>query len=219
MWTDEKLKWKTKDYGNLEFIHLAPHELWQPDISLYNSASGSNIDCFGSTHMVVRNNGSVLWVPPTHFRAFCSLDLHYWPFDTHECTLKLGSYVFDGDQIDIELFEDGFDKDDVRLIKNEWQVGKISAGRHVTYYACCPEPYVDITYTITLERSSPMYRTIITVPAIVIIFLTLATFWLPAHHGEKILLNGINAVIIVMFLIYFAQKLNAMAFHTPLIGK
>lgn len=198
---------------------MAPHEVWQPDISLYNSASGNNVDYFGSTHLLVHNDGTTLWVPPTHFRAFCALDLHYWPFDKHECKLVLGSWVLDGRQIDLELHDDGIDLDDLRLIKNEWQVAKITAERNTKNYTCCEEPYIDITYTITLERSSPMYRTVITVPAVVIIFLTLATFWLPAHHGEKILLNGINVLIIVMFLIYFAQKLNVMAFHTPLIGK
>lgn len=185
---------------------------------MYNSATANNLDCFGSSHLLVYNDGTVLWVPPSYYRAFCSLDFHYWPFDTHKCTLILGSWVFDGTQLDLQLYENGFKLDDLILTKNEWQVVNVTAERNVKSYNCCEEPYPDIRYNITLERSSPMYRTVITVPAVVIIFMTLATFWLPANHGEKILLNCVNALIIVLFLIYFAQKLNVMAFHTPLIG-
>lgn len=198
---------------------MAPHEVWQPDISLYNSAMGNNVDSFGSTHLIVHNDGTILWVPPALLRSFCSLDLHYWPFDTHECRLVLGSWVLNGYQIDIQLSGDGFDLDDLLLTKNEWQIVKIMAERNEKNYTCCEEPYIDITYTVTLQRTSPMYRTVITVPAVVIIFLTLATFWLPPTHGEKIVLNGIIAVIIVLFLLYFARRLHVMAFHTPLIGK
>lgn len=56
-------------------------------------------------------------------------------------------------------------------------------------------------------------------PAFVVMLLTLITFWLPAQYGEKIILNGITILIVVLFLLYFAQKLNVMASHTPLIGK
>jgi hypothetical protein len=35
-WTDEKLKWNESDYGGLSVLHVGDHELWQPDIVLYN---------------------------------------------------------------------------------------------------------------------------------------------------------------------------------------
>jgi hypothetical protein len=53
----------------------------------------------------------------------------------------------------------------------------------------------------------------------VIVLLTLATFWLPPTAGEKILLNGCTTAIICIFLLYFSQKLPAMAGHTPFVGQ
>jgi len=35
-WTDEHLKWDPKNYANLTTIHFAAHEIWQPDLSVYN---------------------------------------------------------------------------------------------------------------------------------------------------------------------------------------
>lgn len=101
----------------------------------------------------------------------------------------------------------------------EWEVADFTVGRSVVHYECCPEPYVDVKYNVTISRRSTIYRTVIFAPSFVIILLTLLTFWLPAQYGEKIMLNGITALMIVLFLLYFSQKLNVMASHTPLIGK
>lgn len=206
-------------------INLAQHEIWQPDILLFNGATGNDIDYYGNTYVSLESSGKVIWVPPAYFQTFCSIDLRYWPFDSHECYLVLGSWLHNGNEIDIVVNsihtanDSDYFKDDLFIQNDEWEVTKITSSRNEKIYPCCKEMFVDIRFNITVVRRSPIYRTVVIVPATVIIFLTLATFWLPAHYGEKILLNGINAVIIVMFLIYFAQKLNVMALHTPLIGK
>lgn len=210
------MKWNQSDYGNLSLIRLANHEIWQPDVLLYNSASGSDIDHYGNTNTILYNTGQVLWVPPTTFQTFCAIDLRYWPFDTHHCTLILGSWTFDGNKVDLKISNENITRE--FLVENaQWEVTKLNAQRNVRYYSCCDEPYVDVQINITVNRRSPTYKAVVIVPATGVILLTLATFWLPTHYGEKILLNGINLVIIVMFLIYFAQKLTAVAASTPLI--
>lgn len=208
----------SEDYGNLTRIALAQHEIWQPDISLYNSATGSNNDYFGNTHFFVEPNGTVLWVPPATLRTFCDSDLRYWPYDSHKCTLLFGSWIYNGEEIDLEP-EELTTKFDLFIENAEWEITEFMAGRSVTHYECCPDPYVDVRYNITIERRSPTYRTVVVAPAFVIMLMTLITFWLPATYGEKILLNGITILVVVLFLLYFAQKLNVMAQHTPLIGR
>lgn len=41
---------------------MADHELWQPDILLYNSATGAMTDHYGNTHSIVQSNGDIIWV-------------------------------------------------------------------------------------------------------------------------------------------------------------
>lgn len=36
VWTDSKLKWNENDYGGISVIKIGDHEVWQPDITLYN---------------------------------------------------------------------------------------------------------------------------------------------------------------------------------------
>ena len=38
----------------------------------------------------------------------------------------------------------------------EWKIiHEIKAEKKETYYACCPEPYPDVTFTFILQRDSP----------------------------------------------------------------
>jgi hypothetical protein len=215
-WTDSKLKWNPEKYGNQSLLHVGDHEVWQPDLTLYNSASGSAIDYYGNTHCLVYSTGSVLWVPPTKFDSFCQLDLKYWPFDTQKCEIVIGSWTYSGFQINLTVANEPIEF--VGVIQNsEWKVVNYSAETHKKYYECCPEPYHDVTFTIVIERNSPMYKAIVVTPSILVIFMILLTFWLPPQAGEKILLNGISCIIICILLMYFSQLLPVLAMSTPLI--
>jgi hypothetical protein len=64
-----------------------------------------------------------------------------------------------------------------------------------------------------------MFKTIVVTPAIVIVIMTLVSFWLPPQAGtEKLLLNGVACVVICILLMYFSQLLPILASSTPLIG-
>lgn len=215
-WVDEKLKWLESEWGGLGVLHIADHEIWQPDIVLYNSAMGNTIDHYGNTHCLVYPNGEVLWVPPSQFMVFCALDLRHWPFDEQTCHLRLGSWTYDGEQVELQLGERGAE---IELMEtnSEWEVVRVTEKRNVKVYACCEEPYIDVTYNVTIRRRSPTYSALVLTPATVIVLMTLAVFWLPPNAGEKLLLSCTTALIICLYLLYFSQQLPAMAGHTPLI--
>uniref|UniRef100_A0AAU6PBI1 Nicotinic acetylcholine receptor alpha3 n=1 Tax=Protohermes xanthodes TaxID=1452977 RepID=A0AAU6PBI1_9NEOP len=215
-WTDQKLKWNASDFGGLTTLHLADHEIWQPDIVMYNSATGASIDHYGNTHCIAHEDGTVLWVPPSQFVVFCNLNLRYWPFDTQTCMLRLGSWTYDGTQLDLQI--DDTETETQLLVENsEWQLKGITKSRNSMLYACCEENYIDITYNITLSRYSPTYKAVVITPAFVVIMMTLLIFWFPPQAGEKILLAGCTAIVICLFLLYFTQKLPAFATNTPLV--
>jgi hypothetical protein len=53
------------------------------------------------------DDGSVMWVPPTRLTAHCHLTYADWPYDSHECMLKFGSWTHDGYHLDLRA--DGSD--------------------------------------------------------------------------------------------------------------
>ncbi|XP_012266421.2 acetylcholine receptor subunit alpha-like 2 isoform X1 [Athalia rosae] len=215
-WIDEKLKWDPANYGGLAQLHLGDHEVWQPDIVLYNSAAGSTVDHYGNTHCIATQDGSILWVPPSQFMVFCDMDLRFWPFDTQVCSLRLGSWTFNGEQIDLQ-FPETEDRPDLMLHNSEWILKDVTRERNVAYYPCCPEAYIDVTYNLTLKRESPNYVAVVVPPATAIVLLTLITFWLPVNCEEKVTVAACTSVLITLFLIYFNQKVPSVAYNTPLI--
>jgi hypothetical protein len=48
---------------------------------------------------------------------------------------------------------------------SEWELVGVEEARNVRTYPCCAEPYVDITYNLTLRRRSPTYSAIVVTPA------------------------------------------------------
>lgn len=102
-WNDDKLKWDPRNYENVSVVHMADHEVWKPDLVLYNMAIGPSVDHYGHTNCIVYSEGCVLWVPPHKFNVYCNLNLKYWPFDEQMCFVKLGSWTYNGYQIDLKV--------------------------------------------------------------------------------------------------------------------
>lgn len=62
-----------------------------------------------------------------------------------------------------------------------------------------------------------MFKAIVVTPAIIVVVMTLASFWLPPQASfEKLFLNGVTVISIL--LVYFSQLLPMLATSTPLIG-
>lgn len=58
--------------------------------------------------------------------------------------------------------------------------------RHEKYYTCCKEPYLDITFNITMRRKTLFYTVNLIIPCMGISFLTVLVFYLPSDSGEKV---------------------------------
>jgi len=61
--------------------------------------------------------------------------------------------------------------------------------KNTIVYACCPEPYVDITFTIQIRRRTLYYFFNLIVPCVLISSMALLGFTLPPDSGEKLTLG------------------------------
>ena len=61
--------------------------------------------------------------------------------------------------------------------------------RNEKFYTCCDEPYLDITFNITMRRKTLFYTVNLIIPCMGISFLTVLTFYLPSDSGEKVWAN------------------------------
>ena len=134
-------------------LKIDAEKLWIPDIELYNNADPNRIGMRSKTNALVYSDGEVLWVPPVQVKSYCALSFKYWPFDQQTCTLKFGSWTHDGFKISLSLYnnKDYIDLSDYEWKgRNEWKILEVPAKLNTKTYSCCPEPYQDITFNLTV---------------------------------------------------------------------
>jgi hypothetical protein len=69
---------------------------------------------------------------------------------------------------------------------NEWTIIGNSGLKTVQYYACCPQPYIDITFKLTIKRRVAFYTFILILPCGLLSLLTLVIFWVPPESPAKL---------------------------------
>uniref|UniRef100_A0A1B0C0U8 Neurotransmitter-gated ion-channel ligand-binding domain-containing protein n=1 Tax=Glossina palpalis gambiensis TaxID=67801 RepID=A0A1B0C0U8_9MUSC len=217
------------------------------------------------TNIVVKHNGSCLYVPPGIFKSTCKIDITWFPFDDQHCEMKFGSWTYDGNQLDLVLnSEDGGDLSDF-ITNGEWylldderyltglhpscrpafmlksfrplsRLSKVPDRRNpivdlfLAYlptmpgqkntitYACCPEPYVDVTFTIQIRRRTLYYFFNLIVPCVLISSMALLGFTLPPDSGEKLTLGVTILLSLTVFLNLVAESMPTTSDAVPLIG-
>ncbi|XP_068916400.1 neuronal acetylcholine receptor subunit alpha-7 isoform X7 [Tenebrio molitor] len=187
-WNDYNLKWNESEYGGVKDLRITPNKLWKPDVLMYNSAD-EGFDGTFQTNVVVKHNGSCLYVPPGIFKSTCKIDITWFPFDDQHCDMKFGSWTYDGNQLDLVLnSEKGGDLSDF-ITNGEWYLIGMPGKKNTIVYACCPEPYVDVTFTIKIRRRTLYYFFNLIVPCVLISSMALLGFTLPPDSGEKLTLG------------------------------
>lgn len=78
-------------------IHLGTWELSKCELGCCSADEG--FDGTYPTNVVVRQNGSCLYVPPGIFKSTCKIDITWFPFDDQRCEMKFGSWTYDGLQV------------------------------------------------------------------------------------------------------------------------
>ncbi|KAK2586114.1 hypothetical protein KPH14_008392 [Odynerus spinipes] len=101
--------------------------------------------------------------------------------------MKFGSWTYDGNQLDLVLDETGGDLSDF-IMNGEWYLMGMPGQKNTIVYQCCPEPYVDVTFTIQIRRRTLYYFFNLIVPCVLISSMALLGFTLPPDSGEKLTL-------------------------------
>uniref|UniRef100_A0A131YGP4 Nicotinic acetylcholine receptor, invertebrate n=1 Tax=Rhipicephalus appendiculatus TaxID=34631 RepID=A0A131YGP4_RHIAP len=216
-WFDEYLTWDPLEFGNFSNLRLPCHKIWLPDIVLYNNADDYTRGYF-QTRAMIDPQGRVFWPPPTKFRSTCPVDVTYFPFDDQVCTMKFGSWIYDGLQVDIQNRTSEVDL--VNYMPNgEWELLEARMVRNVVYYPCCPDqPFPDITVVLVIRRKTLYYMYNVVLPCIMMSVLTLLVFCLPPDSGEKIALGVTVLLAFSVFMLAIAEKMPETSESIPLLG-
>ncbi|XP_052564326.1 acetylcholine receptor subunit alpha-like isoform X3 [Aedes albopictus] len=225
-WYDYKLKWEPKEYGGVEMLHVPSDHIWRPDIVLYNNADG-NFEVTLATKATLNYTGRVEWRPPAIYKSSCEIDVEYFPFDEQTCVMKFGSWTYDGFQVDLRHIDEVNDTNVVEVgvdlsefyTSVEWDILEVPAVRNEKFYTCCDEPYLDITFNITMRRKTLFYTVNLIIPCMGISFLTILVFYLPSDSGEKVSLSISILLSLTVFFLLLAEIIPPTSLVVPLLGK
>uniref|UniRef100_A0A1I8GQX9 Neur_chan_LBD domain-containing protein n=1 Tax=Macrostomum lignano TaxID=282301 RepID=A0A1I8GQX9_9PLAT len=236
-WKDPFFEWNPAEYGDADHMLLPPDALWTPDIVLYSKRRLGSEPI--ATKLKVYHDGRVVWKPPVIYESSCDINVEFFPFDTQECRLKMGTWTYHGLLIDLrhlaQKTEDervkrtSFDNCEADInyaadlseyVENtEWDLLQVSATRNIAFYACCPEPYLDITFFIRFRRQPVFYGTNLICPCMAISFLTVFVFYLPSDSQEKITLSISILIALTVFILLVFELTPPTSLVVPLITK
>ncbi|XP_026738042.1 acetylcholine receptor subunit alpha-like [Trichoplusia ni] len=225
-WYDYKLSWEPREYGGVEMLHVPSDHIWRPDIVLYNNADG-NFEVTLATKATLNYTGRVEWRPPAIYKSSCEIDVEYFPFDQQTCVMKFGSWTYDGFQVDLRHIDEVSGTNVVELgvdlsefyTSVEWDILEVPAVRNEKFYTCCDEPYLDITFNITMRRKTLFYTVNLIIPCMGISFLTVLVFYLPSDSGEKVSLSISILLSLTVFFLLLAEIIPPTSLVVPLLGK
>lgn len=155
------------------------------------------------------------------FQSSCTIDVTYFPFDQQTCIMKFGSWTFTGDQVSLTLYNN---KDYVDLSdywkSGTWDIIEVPAYLNV-HNASSPNmpTETDITFYITIRRKTLFYTVNLILPTVLISFLCVLVFYLPAEAGEKVTLGISILLSLVVFLLLVSKILPPTSLVLPLIAK
>ncbi|XP_060136983.1 acetylcholine receptor subunit alpha isoform X2 [Zootoca vivipara] len=217
-WKDVNLKWKPEDYGGVKQIRITSSELWRPDLVLYNNADG-DFAIVQDTKVLLDYTGHITWTPPAIFKSYCEIIVTHFPFDEQNCSMKLGTWTYDGTVVAIFPESDRPDLSNF-MPSGEWVMKDYRGWKHWVTYACCPDtPYLDITYHFVLQRLPLYFIVNVIIPCLLFSFLTGLVFYLPTDSGEKMTLSISVLLSLTVFLLVIVELIPSTSSAVPLIGK
>ncbi|XP_031416247.1 neuronal acetylcholine receptor subunit beta-3a isoform X1 [Clupea harengus] len=214
-WTDYKLRWNPEDYAGITSIRVPSESIWLPDIVLYENADG-RFEGSLMTKAIVRANGTIMWTPPASYKSSCTMDVTFFPFDRQNCSMKFGSWTYDGNMVDLVLVDHYVDRKDF-FDNGEWQILNATGMKGSRRDGLYSYPFV--TYSFILKRLPLFYTLFLIIPCLGLSFLTVLVFYLPSDEGEKLSLSTSVLVSLTVFLLVIEEIIPSSSKVIPLIGE
>ncbi|XP_074515377.1 acetylcholine receptor subunit alpha-like isoform X1 [Sebastes fasciatus] len=217
-WKDVNLQWNPEDYSGIKKIRVPSTDIWRPDLVLYNNADG-DFAIVHETKVLLEHTGMITWNPPAIFKSYCEIIVLHFPFDLQNCSMKLGTWTYDGNLVVVNPDSDRPDLSNF-MESGEWVMKDFRGWKHWVYYACCPDtPYLDITYHFLMLRLPLYFIVNVIIPCMLFSFLTGLVFYLPTDSGEKMTLSISVLLSLTVFLLVIVELIPSTSSAVPLIGK
>ncbi|CAD5120185.1 DgyrCDS8758 [Dimorphilus gyrociliatus] len=168
--------------------------------------------------ITVRSTGEARWQPGGTFAFTCALDMNYYPFDNQYCTMEVETWHYNSEKLQFNISKHEFGLE-TYLQHGEWEVYKtLVRYENVEYKYYQDEQFPEVFFSIFIRRKYTFYFMYILLPCIMLSFVLLMTFLLPADSGEKVNLGVSILVAFSVFLLIVAEKVPDTSDAVPIIA-
>ncbi|ESO82692.1 hypothetical protein LOTGIDRAFT_109048, partial [Lottia gigantea] len=200
-WYDELLAWNKSKYGGVEDITVSQSEVWLPDLLVENTAL--NFAPIGNSAMLISidHNGRIYWEPGIMTKTICEVNIGKYPFDYQSCEIKFLTWMHTNKTLAIFPGADEVSLD-ACIPNGEWDI--ISAKSGAYSYPSTYRPgfaHTGVTFKIELMRKRTFYVLNTIVPVVLLSFLNVLVFLLPASSGEKM---ALAVTVLLSFTVYLS---------------
>uniref|UniRef100_H3B8F2 Neurotransmitter-gated ion-channel ligand-binding domain-containing protein n=1 Tax=Latimeria chalumnae TaxID=7897 RepID=H3B8F2_LATCH len=222
LWFNEFLVWDPADFDGMERIALPVEFLWRPDFYFYEFM-GEDASPY-VPYLYVNHNGVVTYIVPSKLVTSCHLDVFYFPFDTHTCTLTIGPFLSTVNDITMghhstpqELFLKSLEH-----IKEsgEWELTDFDTELLSFLFqgVVSPEEWAMMIYTVKIRRRPTHYLVNLLIPSALLMLIEILSFFLPAHSTDRSIFKVTVLLGYAVFLLFVNDILPVNSGGTPLIG-
>uniref|UniRef100_H3B8F1 Neurotransmitter-gated ion-channel ligand-binding domain-containing protein n=1 Tax=Latimeria chalumnae TaxID=7897 RepID=H3B8F1_LATCH len=215
-WFNEFLVWDPADFDGMERIALPVEFLWRPDFYFYEFM-GEDASPY-VPYLYVNHNGVVTYIVPSKLVTSCHLDVFYFPFDTHTCTLTIGPFLSTGLCIAVFIT--------VPLIKSEGVLKRFQlatlcfiTSSNITKHKLLNSIVYSVVLKVKIRRRPTHYLVNLLIPSALLMLIEILSFFLPAHSTDRSIFKVTVLLGYAVFLLFVNDILPVNSGGTPLIGK
>ncbi|XP_069105741.1 neuronal acetylcholine receptor subunit beta-3-like [Argopecten irradians] len=180
-WTDYRLAWNVSEYGGITNILVNSSRIWKPRIFMISSAD--DLVEFSDNHFDIRlmNNGSAFFSPGKLIKSSCTIDMTYFPTDSHVCSILVVPWMDTIQEVRLHFNESKF-RMEFFTPHGAWEIYNTSIIRNVQF----SRDVSVIEFTLYIRRKPQYFYLSLGVPILLLCFLNPFVFLLPAASGERI---------------------------------
>nr|QQH14672.1 nicotinic acetylcholine receptor beta 6 subunit [Blattella germanica] len=215
-WKDEHLHWNPSDYEGVNTLNIASDEIWVPEIAQLSLSSYWEVERripYGTCE--VGSTGIVRCTSDSVYYSICNAELTYWPYDSLNCSLLLGAWMQEGEEITIQITDNNVDLHEYEA-DHHWILDSATVTRHLEKYEVNSTiPWIQ--YSFFIRRHASLYEATVVLPGILFSILVLTTFWILPEGSNRINLCCVAVICHYLQLQYVGWTLGGEGEKCPLV--
>ncbi|XP_015928729.3 glycine receptor subunit alpha-2-like isoform X2 [Parasteatoda tepidariorum] len=206
-WLDMRLTyphWSEKKYQILDTEWRK--KIWNPNLYFVNAIDGkiNNIITPSSFYWLSDQN-QIFFSCRALVKLICDMDLHHFPHDVQTCGMQMASASFASRNVVLKWTLDNYTTDDFYSLQ-QYEVTDAKQSECVAYVG--PNNASCLEGSVVLRRRNGFYLINVYIPTILIVIMSMLTFWIPPEAVPARVTLGVTSLLTIITKQYQASMPN-----------